>query len=163
VLRGILQFFDDLLARFDRFVLFGEVVVDVDTKLALGQIADVPHRRDHFVVAAQIFIDGLRLRRRFDHYECFCHSSFFTLTRNVKPSRIGRRQSGRSIPATRAPAAAAAGAWARARFARQSRPNRSARQASGTQEPGPAGPEPRLQALEAPAGRGSASPAPPGY
>ncbi len=73
VFRGLLELLDDLLARFDGFVLLGEVVVDVHTQLALGQIADVTHRRDDLVVAAEIFVDGLRLRRRLDHDERFSH------------------------------------------------------------------------------------------
>ena len=73
LLRRVLQLFDDLLSRRDRLVLFGEVVLDVDPELALRQIADVPHRRDDLEVATQIFVDGLRFRRRLDHHECFCH------------------------------------------------------------------------------------------
>ncbi len=62
----------------------GEVVVDVDAELALRQIADVSHRRDDLVVAPEIFVDGLRLRRRLDHDECFCHDpALFTLARSV--------------------------------------------------------------------------------
>ena len=77
VLGGVLQFLDDLLARHQRLVLFGEIVVDVHTQFALGQIADVPHRRHHLVVAAEILVDGLRLGRRFDNDERFCHESLF--------------------------------------------------------------------------------------
>ena len=76
-LRRVLQFLDDLLARHERLVLFGEIVVDVHTKPALGQIADVPHRRQHLVVAADVFVDGLRLGGRFDHDERFSHGSLF--------------------------------------------------------------------------------------
>ena len=76
VLGGVLQFFDDFLARRNRLVLLREVVVDGDAQLALGQVADVAHRRDHLEVAPEIFVDGPRLRRRLDHDECFCHGSY---------------------------------------------------------------------------------------
>ena len=46
-----------------------KLVVDVDAELALGQIADVPHRGDDLVILAEIFVDGLRLCGRFDHHE----------------------------------------------------------------------------------------------
>src|SRR5256712_635076 len=61
VLRRILQLFDHLLARGDRFVLLGEVVLDVHTQFALRQVADVTHRRDDLVVASEVSVDGLRL------------------------------------------------------------------------------------------------------
>ena len=69
VLRRVLQLFNDLLARLDGFVRFGELVVDVDAQLALGQIADVSHRRDDRVVAPKVLADGFRLCRRLDHDE----------------------------------------------------------------------------------------------
>ena len=69
VLRGVFELFDDLLARFERLVRFLEIVVDVHAELALRQVADVAHRRDNLEVAAEIFVDGLRLRRRLDHDE----------------------------------------------------------------------------------------------
>ena len=75
VLGGVLELLDDLLARLDRFVLLGEVVVDVHAELALRQVADVAHRRDDLVVAPEILVDGLGLRRRLDHDQCFCHRS----------------------------------------------------------------------------------------
>ena len=67
------QLLDDLLARRNRLVLFRKLVLDVHAQLALGQIADVSHRRDDLVVAAQVFVDRLRLRRRLHHDKCFCH------------------------------------------------------------------------------------------
>ena len=127
VLRGVLQLLDDLLARHERLVLFGEVVVDVHTQLALRQIADVAHRRDHLVVAPEIFVDGLRLRRRFDHDECFCHVLISTLARSVKPGRTAHRPRASPDPAVRARTAAAAVAPSAGRFARQSRPDRTVR------------------------------------
>ena len=63
ILRRALQLGDHFLARRDRFVHRREIIIDVDAKLALRQIADVSHRREHFVVASEIFIDGFCLRR----------------------------------------------------------------------------------------------------
>ena len=77
VLGGVLQFLDDLLARDERFVLLLEIVVDVDTQLALGEIADVSHRRDDFIIAPEILVDRLRLGGRFDHDQCFSHVALF--------------------------------------------------------------------------------------
>ena len=67
--RRVLQVLDHLLARGDRLVVLFEIVVDVHAELALGQIADVTHRRDDFVIAPEIFIDGLRFGGRLDHNE----------------------------------------------------------------------------------------------
>src|SRR4029453_7473401 len=67
VLGGVLELLQDLLAAGDYLIRGLEAVLDVDAKLALGQIADMAHRGDDLVVPAQIFIDGLRLGRRFDH------------------------------------------------------------------------------------------------
>ncbi len=67
VLRSFLQRLDDLLPGRDRLVVLDEPLVDVHAELALRQVPDVPHRRDHLVVAPQIFVDRLRLRRRLDH------------------------------------------------------------------------------------------------
>ena len=75
LLRVVLQLLEDLLAARDDLVGRLEALVDVDAELALGQIADVAHRGDDLVVLAEIFVDGLRLRRRFDHDECLCHMS----------------------------------------------------------------------------------------
>ena len=66
LLRRVLQLLEDLLAAGDDFVRRLEPFVDVDAELALRQIADVPHRGDDLVVLAEIFVDGLRLRRRLD-------------------------------------------------------------------------------------------------
>ncbi len=63
VLCRALQLGDHFLAGGDRFVHRREAFVDVDTELALRQIADVPHRREHLVVASEILIDCLCLRR----------------------------------------------------------------------------------------------------
>ena len=67
VLGGVLELLQDLLAAGDHFIGGFEAFLDVDAKFALGQIANMAHRRDDLVVLAQIFIDGLRLGRRFDH------------------------------------------------------------------------------------------------
>ena len=44
-----------------------EVFADIDAQLALRQIPDVAHRGDDLVIASEIFVDGLRLRRRLHH------------------------------------------------------------------------------------------------
>jgi len=64
-------------------LLFRKVVVDGDAQLALRQVADVAHRRDYLEVASEIFVDGLRLRGRFDHDECFGHESHWQLVPGV--------------------------------------------------------------------------------
>ena len=43
LLGRVLELLDHFLPRFNGLVLFREVVVDIDTQFALGQIADVTH------------------------------------------------------------------------------------------------------------------------
>ncbi len=62
-----LQLGDDLLAAGDDFVRRLEPFVYCYPELAFRKIADVTHRGHDLVVLAEIFIDGLRLRRRLDH------------------------------------------------------------------------------------------------
>ena len=69
LLRFVLEFLQDLLPARKHFVRRLEPFVHVDPQLALGQIADVAHRGDDLVVSSEIFVDGLRLRRRFDHHK----------------------------------------------------------------------------------------------
>ena len=68
-LGGRLQLRHHLLAARDDFVRRLEPFFDRHPELALGQIADVPHRGDDLVVLAEIFVDGLRLCRRLHHDE----------------------------------------------------------------------------------------------
>ena len=70
LLGGVLQLLENLLPARDHLVRGLEPIVDVHAELALRQIADVPHRGDDFVIPAQIFVDGLRLRRRLHHDQC---------------------------------------------------------------------------------------------
>ena len=54
--------------------VFGlEPGIDVHAELALGQIADVSHRRDDLEVAPQVFVDRLRLGRRLDDHQSLRH------------------------------------------------------------------------------------------
>ena len=69
VLRRALQLGNHLLARRQQFVHRRETFIDIDAKLALRKIADVSHRREHFVVASEILIYRFCLRRRFDDDE----------------------------------------------------------------------------------------------
>ncbi len=63
VLRRALQLGDHFLPGGDRFVHRREAFVDVDAELALRQIANVSHRRKHLVLAPEILVDCLSLRR----------------------------------------------------------------------------------------------------
>ena len=71
--RSLSQFLDDLFSRGNGFVFRDESLVDVNTQLALGQISDVPHRRDNFEVSPEVLVDGLRLGRRFHDNQCLWH------------------------------------------------------------------------------------------
>jgi hypothetical protein len=62
------------LAAGDHFVRRLEAFLDVDADLALREVAHVPHRGHDLVLRSQIFVDGLRLGRRFHHDECLCHN-----------------------------------------------------------------------------------------
>src|SRR5262249_11533271 len=60
---------DNLFLAGHYFIGRLEIVFDVHAEALLRQILDVADRGDDFEVLAQIFIDCLRLRRRFDDYE----------------------------------------------------------------------------------------------
>ena len=78
---GFLQVGDDLgLAGAD---LIGrrETVLDVYAQLLLGQVHHMPVGSLHGIVSPEIFIDGLRLRGRFDDNQRSCHVCF--LNRNA--------------------------------------------------------------------------------
>src|SRR6185503_4467423 len=70
-----LQLLDDLDAGCEHLVDRLESVVHIDAQLALRQVADVAHRCDDLVVASQIFVNRLRLRRRLDDHQCLRHYS----------------------------------------------------------------------------------------
>jgi hypothetical protein len=59
----VLELLQHLLAARDDLVGGLEPFVDVDSELALRQVADVAHRRDDLVVFPEIFVDGLGLCR----------------------------------------------------------------------------------------------------
>ncbi len=62
----LLQLGDDLLLAGDYDVLRGEIVVEIDPERFLGQVFDMAERGLDLVARAQIFLDRLRLGRRFD-------------------------------------------------------------------------------------------------
>ena len=66
---GLLQSLDDGGLGWADFIRRLEAVLDVDAQYLLGQVHDVPVRCLDRVVAAEIFIDRLGLRRRFDDDE----------------------------------------------------------------------------------------------
>ena len=63
---AVLEFLDDLVLVARDQILRREVVGHLDAKRALGQVADVAHRRLDGVAAAQVLGDRLRLGRRLD-------------------------------------------------------------------------------------------------
>ena len=69
--RQFLQLGNNLLFAGDNDVFGFEVVIDVHTEGALGQIFDVPERGLDGVAFAQIFLNGFRLGGRFDDDESF--------------------------------------------------------------------------------------------
>ena len=46
-----------------------EAVLHIHTQQSLGQVADMAHRGHDLVIAAQIFLDGLRLCRRLHNHQ----------------------------------------------------------------------------------------------
>jgi hypothetical protein len=70
---SLLQLTDELLLSFDYLVARFKPVVYIDGQVAFGQILDVPQRRLHNVLLAEIFIDGFGLRRRLHDYQSLRH------------------------------------------------------------------------------------------
>src|SRR5262245_10319646 len=68
-LRRLFDLIDDLFLTWQLFIGRLEIVFDVHTEALLRQIHDVADRGDDLEVPAEIFIDGFRLRRRFDDNE----------------------------------------------------------------------------------------------
>ena len=64
---------DELLLAFDDFVVRLEAVLDIHREILLGKIFDMTERSFDDVLLAQVFVDGLRLCRRFHDYQSFCH------------------------------------------------------------------------------------------
>ena len=63
VLRGALQLGNHFLARRQQLVHRCKAFIDIDAELALRKIADVSHRREHFVLASEILVYRFCLRR----------------------------------------------------------------------------------------------------
>src|SRR5262249_13543693 len=74
-LRRLAQLGDDLPLAVNDLILGGEILLDVDAELALGQIDDVPHRRLHLVVATEVFGERPRLGGRLDDDEMLGHQA----------------------------------------------------------------------------------------
>src|SRR5205823_3603835 len=66
----------DVLLAVQHLVLGSEVVLDVDTQLALGQVHDVPDRCLHLEVSSQILLERARFGGRFDDQQIFRHTSY---------------------------------------------------------------------------------------
>ena len=64
-----LELRDDLALAADGLVLGLEVVLEVDPELALGQVADMPHRGLHDEVLAQVLVDRARLGGALDDHQ----------------------------------------------------------------------------------------------
>src|SRR5215472_6631569 len=71
---------DNLCFARNNAVLRLKILLDVDTKLALGQVNDMPHRRRHFVRGTEITLDGFGFSGRFDYDEVLCHRGDFLST-----------------------------------------------------------------------------------
>ena len=74
VLGLLLDLLDDVALTADIDVVGGEIVLNINPKGALGQVADVTHRGDDLVVRAEIALDGARLGGRLHNDQIgFCH------------------------------------------------------------------------------------------
>ena len=76
-LRQGFQLGHHLFARGADLVLGGEIVLDVDAFVALGQVPDVPHGRLHHEVFAEVAFNGFRLGGRLYNDEVFGHGGGF--------------------------------------------------------------------------------------
>ncbi len=72
-LGGALDLADYFLFALDYDVVGGEIVLDINPQLALGQVHHMADRRHDLVVATEVTLDRFRLCGRFDDYEIFCH------------------------------------------------------------------------------------------
>ena len=64
-----LKLLDDFFLALDVDILRRVAVLDVNAKLALGQVSDVAHGGRHLISAAQVLADGLGFRRGFYDHE----------------------------------------------------------------------------------------------
>ena len=70
---GGFEFVDEFLLAFDDFVVRLEAVFDIHREIALGQILNMTEGSFDDKLLAQVFVDGLRLRRRLHDYQSFWH------------------------------------------------------------------------------------------
>ena len=97
---------EDLVVRLEPLVLVNADPILVPLLLGvLGQIADVPLRGLHAIVAAEELVDGLRLGGRLDDHEVLCHAA----TPSGVRVRARPRKAGAPRPAGRLWRLAAAG------------------------------------------------------
>ena len=76
LLRALPELGYDVLLALDGDILRLEAVLYIHAHRALGQVAQVAHAGHDLEIAAQVFLDGPRLRRRLDYDEGrlrFCH------------------------------------------------------------------------------------------
>ena len=85
-LRGALDLAEYLLFALDCDEIGSEIVLDIDSQLAFGQVHDVADRGHDLVVTTEVALDSFRLCGRFDDYEIFCHRF-----RRLQSSRTPRR------------------------------------------------------------------------
>ena len=99
------QLGDRLLPVLDDLVVRPEAGVDVDAKLLVGQVANVPHRGVHLEAVAQEALQCSRLRRRLDDDQTFRHSHSFIPNpgRSFRPGGSGRAILRSSFPPAQRP------------------------------------------------------------
>ena len=81
VLGFLLDFLDDVALAADVDIVGGEIVFDIHTQGALGQVADVTYRSDYLVVGSEVALDGARLGGRLHNDQIrFCHGILYFLS-----------------------------------------------------------------------------------
>jgi hypothetical protein len=73
LLGGVFQLRDKFLLAFDYLVMRLEIRFHIHREVAFREIFNMTERSLHYELLAQVFVDGLRLRRRFHDYQSFCH------------------------------------------------------------------------------------------
>ena len=98
LLGGFFQLVNDLFLALDGLVVQFKAVLHVHAQLALGQVAHMAHGGLHLIARAQIFADGLGLRRRLDDHQIrFCHSIVLLTYLVVKADGSGKPLAGKLI------------------------------------------------------------------
>ena len=98
LLGGFFQLVNELFLALDGLVVQFKAVLHVHAQLALGQVAHVAHGGLHLIARAQIFADGLGLRRRLDDHQIrFCHSIVLLTYLVVKADGSGKPLAGKLI------------------------------------------------------------------